>query len=177
MRKIKNMKEFLEFTVDLDTFIQDLTTRLEANETKVQTLLAQTNKTYTNFVKPLQMMDEYLEQFFTPLSHLNSVNNTDETQKVYSDSLPIITEYSTKLSQNLEIYKVYKEIEANEKDSLNYTQNRVVELNIEHFEHSGAHLDDKTKARLQEINIRKSELSNNFSQNLLDATNAYEYIM
>lgn len=171
------MKEFLEFTVGLDTFIEELQKKLTANEIKVQELLSQTRKTYLNFVKPLEMMDEYLEQFFTPLSHLNSVSNTDETQKVYSDSLPIITEYSTKLSQNLDIYKVYKEIQANENTSLNFTQNRVLELNIEHFEHSGAHLNDTAKTRLQEINIRKSELSNNFSQNLLDATNAYEYII
>ena len=171
------MKEFLEFTIDLDTFIDTLQKKLSANEKKVQELLAQTDKTYVNFVKPLQMMDEYLGQFFTPLSHVNSVSNTDKTQKVYSDALPIITEYSTKLSQNLEIYTVYKEIEAKEKNTLNFAQNRVIELNIEHFEHSGAHLDDTTKERLQEINIRKSELSNNFSQNLLDATNAYEYII
>ena len=171
------MKEFLEFKVNLDTFISDLQTRLNANEAQVEALLKQENKSYASFVKPLQMMDEALEHFFTPLSHLNSVSNTEATQKVYSDSLPIITEYSTKLSQNLEIYKAYKEIDAKESDTLNYAQNRVIELNIEHFEHSGAHLDDATKARLQEINIRKSELSNNFSQNLLDATNAYEYII
>jgi len=171
------MNEFIEFKVELDTFIEELEKRLEKNEAKVTELLAQKYKTYANFVKPLQMMDEYLEQFFTPLSHLNSVSNTNETQKVYSDSLPIITEYSTKLSQNIEIYKVYKEIDTNERDTLNFTQNRVIELNIEHFEHSGAHLDDTIKERLQEINIRKSELSNNFSQNLLDATNAYEYII
>ena len=171
------MKEFLEFKVNLDTFVEDLQTRLQTNEKKVDTLLAQEEKTYANFVKPLQMMDEYLGHFFTPLSHINSVSNTNETQKVYSDSLPIITEYSTKISQNLDIYKAYKEIEAKEKEHLNFAQNRVLELNIQHFELSGAHLDDATKARLQEINIKKSELSNKFSQNLLDATNAYEYII
>jgi oligopeptidase A len=79
------------------------------------------------------------------------------------------------LSQNIEIYNAYKEIMKNEKESLNYEQKRVLELNILHFELSGAHLDDKTKQRLQEINIKISELSNNFSQNLLDATNKYEY--
>ena len=171
------MPQFLEFKIDLDTFITELKDRLETNNEKVQTLLAQKHKTYANFVKPMQMMDEYLEQFFTPLSHLNSVNNTEKTQEVYSESLPIITEYSTQLSQNIEIYKVYKEIDKNEKDFLNYEQNRVIELNIQHFELSGAHLDEKTKKRLQEINIKKSELSNNFSQNLLDATNEYEYII
>ncbi len=171
------MNEFIEFKIDLDTFITNLKKRLSANETKVSKLLSQEKKTYANFVKSLQMMDEYLEQFFTPLSHINAVSNTDETQKVYSDSLPIITEYSTKLSQNIDIYKAYKEIETNERETLNYAQKRVIKLNIEHFEHSGAHLDDATKSRLQEINIKKSKLSNNFSQNLLDDTNAYEYII
>jgi len=77
----------------------------------------------------------------------------------------------------LDIYKAYKEIFSTQKEKLNFAQKRVLELNIEHFEHSGAHLDDLTKARLQEINIQKSELSNQFSQNLLDATNEYEYII
>jgi oligopeptidase A len=171
------MSKFLEFKVDLDTFIKDLNDRLEINNKKIAQLLKQEDKTYANFVKPLQMIDELLEQFFTPLSHLNSVNNSDKTQDIYAQSLPIITEYSTKLSQNIDIYNAYKEIQTNQKESLNYEQNRVVELNILHFELSGAHLDDKTKERLQEINIKKSELSNNFSQNLLDATNDYEYII
>jgi len=171
------MSKFLEFKVDLDNFVTDLSTRLKENNTKVEELLKTPNKTYANFVKPLQMMDEYLDQFFTPLSHLNAVNNSEKTQEVYKDSIPIITEYSTKLSQNIEIYKAYKEIFQKEKESLNYEQNRVLELNIEHFELSGAHLDDVTKARLQEINIRMSELSNNFSQNVLDATNEYKYII
>ncbi|MCK4974188.1 MAG: M3 family peptidase, partial [Sulfurimonas sp.] len=171
------MSKFLEFRVDLDSFIQELNKRVENNNKKIKELLKTENKSFSNFVKPLQMMEEYLDQFFTPLSHLNSVNNTDKTQEIYAESLPIITEYSTKLSQNIDIYKAYKEIQTNEQSTLNYEQNRVLELNILHFELSGAHLDEETKARLQEINIKKSELSNNFSQNLLDATNAYEYII
>ncbi|MDA7817412.1 M3 family metallopeptidase [Sulfurimonas sp.] len=171
------MSEFLEFKIDLENFIDDLNTRLDNNNKQIKELLHVESKTYANFVKPMQEMDENLEHFFTPLSHLNAVKNSDKTQEVYAESLPIITEYSTKLSQNLEIYKVYKNIYEDEKEQLNYEQNRVLELNIQGFELSGAHLDDATKERLQEINIKKSELSNNFSQNLLDATNAYEYII
>jgi oligopeptidase A len=171
------MSKFLAFKCDLDNFIEKLNTIIEKNNSKVEELLKIENKTYANFVKPLQMMEEQLDHFFTPLSHLNAVNNSDKTQEVYTKSLPIITEYSTKLSQNLDIYNAYKEIQKNEKDSLNYQQNRVLELNIQNFELSGAHLDEKSKARLQEINIRKSELANEFSQNLLDATNAYKYII
>jgi oligopeptidase A len=171
------MSEFLKFKCDLDNFIQELQTILESNTNRVEELLQQTSKTYSSFVKPLQMMEEKLEHFFTPLSHLNAVNNSDETQEVYTQSLPIITEYSTKLSQNIEIYKAYKKIQINEKESLNYEQKRVLSLNIEHFELSGAHLDENVKKRLEEINIRKSELTNNFSQNLLNATNDYKYII
>ena len=171
------MSKFLKFECDLENFIDTLKSMLENNGAKVTSLLAQDTKSYSSFVKPMQMMEEKLEQFFTPLSHLNAVNNSEATQAVYTESLPIITEYSTKLSQNIEIYRVYKAILESEKESLNFEQLRVLKLNIEHFEQSGAHLDDTTKKRLEEINIRLSELSNNFSQNLLNATNDFEYII
>jgi len=171
------MSKFLPFKCDLDNFIKDLQTRIKTNNATVALLLKKEKKTYDNFVKPMEMMEESLDQFFTPLSHLNSVNNSDKTQDIYTKSLPIITEYATKLSQNIDIYNAYKLIYKTEKMLLNDEQKRVLELNIQHFELSGAHLDKKTKERLQEINIKLSELSNNFSQNLLDATNAYEKII
>ncbi|HIP15068.1 MAG TPA: M3 family peptidase [Sulfurimonas autotrophica] len=171
------MTNFLQFDCNLENFISKLTQQIDTNNKKIETLLQQKEKTYANFVKPLEMMEEYLEQFFTPLSHLNAVNNSEITQKVYTESLPIITEYSTQLSQNIAIYNAYKDILQNEETSLNSEQKRVLQLNILHFELSGAHLNEQTKQRLQEINLKKSELSNSFSQNLLDATNAYEYII
>ena len=171
------MQHFLEFKVELDSFITEMKERLKFNNKEIENLLNEKNKSYKNFVKPMQKLEEKLELFFTPLSHINAVNNSEQTQKVYADALPIITQYSTQISQNIEIYKSYKEIYKKEKNSLNYEQKRVLELNITNFELSGAHLDDKTKKRLQEINIKKSELSNNFSQNLLDATNNFEYII
>ncbi len=171
------MDRFLRFSCNLDTFLDDLKERIKNNEEKVEALLVQQEKNYANFIKPLEEMEEELELFFTPLAHLNSVNNSEKTQEIYAAALPIITEYSTKLSQNEALYKAYKEIEQNEKEKLSQEQKRVLELNIRGFELSGAHLDPKTKERLAEINLRKSELSNNFTQNLLDATNAYEKII
>ena len=172
-----NMPQFLKFECHLDTFVNDLQQKLHANEEKITQLLSIKEKTYANFVKPLEMMEEYVEHFFTPLSHLNAVNNSEKTKEVYMQSLPIITEYSTKLSQNLAIYSAYKTIFANEREHLSLEQQRVLELNIQNFELSGAHLEETTKARLQAINIKLSELSNDFSQNLLNATNAFEYII
>ena len=171
------MSQFIQFKVNLDTFINDLQKIIKANNEQVDMLLKIKEKNFTNFVKPMQLLDEELELFFTPLSHVNSVNNSEKTQKVYAESLPIITKYSTGLSQNIEIYNIYKEIQQRESNELNYAQNRVLELNIQGFELSGAHLSFEVKKQLADINLKKSDLSNNFSQNLLDSTNAYEKII
>lgn len=168
---------FLDFNVNLDTAIDELNALLEKNKKELNNLLSITEKTYENFVKPFEMIDERLSWFFTPLSHLNSVNNSEETQKVYADALPILTEYGTEISQNEEIYKVFKAIKDSKGSSLNQEQNQVLDHNIRDFELSGAHLSQDKKDRLKEINLRKSTLTNDFSQNLLDATNAYELII
>ena len=169
------MAEFIPFTCNLESFEGELKKLLEQNTKAVEQLLAQENKTYQNFVRPLMELDYRLELFFSPLAHLNSVANSKETQEVYTKALPLITEYSTNMSQNLKIYEAYKEI--SKQEALSSEQKRVLTLAIQSFELSGAHLDEKTKKRLAEINLEKSELTNNFSQNLLDATNAYEKII
>jgi len=168
---------FLPFKINLDTFNSELTAKLDHNRKTLIQLLDIKEKTYQNFVKPFEMMDERLDQFFTPLSHLNSVNNSETTQKVYAEALPPLTEYGTEVGQNLAIYEAFKIIKEREYSTLNQEQKRVVDLNIQGFELSGAHLDLGPKERLKAINLRKSELTNDFSQNLLDATNAYELII
>lgn len=168
-------KNFLDFSINLDNFIENLIKITHENNKKVKDLLAIENKTFANFIKPFEMMDERLDKFFTPLSHINSVKNSEQTQEIYAQSLPILTEYSTKIAQNLEIYKAIKSIYENE--TLNDEQKRVAQLNIQNFELSGAHLDDATKEELQAIQLEKNQLSNEFSQNLLNATNEFELVV
>ncbi|WP_331774514.1 M3 family metallopeptidase [Sulfurospirillum sp. 1612] len=171
------MNKFLKFEVDFDHFIEKLQEKINQNNQTIEKLLKIEHKTYDNFVRPLEILEEKMDEFFTPMSHLNSVKNSETTQKVYSQSLPIITEYATKLSQNLDIYNAFKSIEASEKAQLNQEQLRVLELNIQSFELSGANLDEKKKKRLEAINLRMSELANDFSQNLINAVNDYELIL
>ena len=64
-----------------------------------------------------------------------------------------------------------------ENETLSDEQKRVCQLNIQNFELSGAHLDDTTKERLQTIHLQINEISNDFSQNLLNATNEFELIV
>lgn len=171
------MNPFADFKLNLETFIADLNTLIEINHKTIADLLAISDKTYANFVRPFDLMEEDLELLFTPLSHINAIKNSEESQKVYADALPILTDYSTFVGQNLTIYEAFKAIKSREYDHLNTEQRRILDLNILHFELAGAHLDEASKERLAEINLRKSTLTNDFSQNVLDATNAYEKII
>lgn len=171
------MQPFAEFKLNLETFISDLNTLIEINHKTITDLLAIPDKTYANFVRPFDLMEEDLELLFTPLSHINAIKNSDESQRIYADALPILTDYSTFVGQNLDIYEAFKNVKAREYNSLNTEQRRILDLNILHFELAGAHLDETSKERLAQINLRKSTLTNDFSQNVLDATNAYEKII
>lgn len=171
------MHPFADFKLNVETFISDLNILIEINRKTISTLLAIPEKTYANFVRPFDLMEEALELLFTPLSHINAVKNSEISQKVYADALPILTDYSTFIGQNLDIYEAFKAVKANEYDHLNLEQRRILDLNILHFELAGAHLDESSKQRLAEINLRKSVLTNDFSQNVLNATNAYEKII
>ena len=167
---------FKTFNTNLQEIETNVQTLIDKNYVAIEALLEK-EPTYANFVKPFEKMEDALELEFTQISNLNSVNNSEESQERYAALLPIITEYGTKISQDERLYDVYKKIKSTYHDSLTKEQNKVLDDSILGFKLSGSDLDDEKKARLAEISLALSELSNNFSQNVLDATNAYELII
>lgn len=129
---------------------------------------------YESVIRPLNDSMEELQEEFTVLSHLNSVKNSEETQEHYTEILPEITEFYTALGQNEELFKLYSEIYEKEKSRLDRPKNKVLEDAILQFKLGGVGLPEDKKNRLQEIQLRLSDLSNQFSQNLLDSTNSFE---
>ena len=150
---------------------------IEQNKEELKELLVIKDKTYQNFVVPYQLMSERLEVFCTPIFHIDSVKNSDETQDVYSQCLPLISLYETQLSQNENTYRAIKDIQYNEKSSLSVEQLKVLENEIRDFKLGGCELDNEKKHRLKDINLQLSKISKDFSQNLLDATNDWEMII
>ncbi|WP_300360902.1 M3 family metallopeptidase [Hydrogenimonas sp.] len=159
-------------TPDYERFADELKRLLEENEAAIGELLKSPEKSYGNFVRPYMETFEKVDLFFTPLSHLNSVENSEKTQKAYEASLPLLSHYHTRLSQNRELFEVFSQITGEDT-----AQKEVVRLELRDFRLSGVDLPEKEKKRLEEIDLKLSELSNRFSQNLLDATNAYELIV
>ncbi|PHS37443.1 MAG: peptidase M3 [Sulfurovum sp.] len=164
---------FQNFQVDnLENFPKALDTLLNEQRTMINEITHSEEYSYEKVLKPLQDLDEELGLFFTPLSHLNSVMNSDETQKAYEESLPLLSKFASEMAQNEALFKKIEEITAKTEEA-----KTVVEHEVRDFVLSGVKLPEEKKKRMEEISLKLSELSNNFSQNLLDATNAYELIM
>ncbi|MDK2080011.1 M3 family metallopeptidase [Aliarcobacter butzleri] len=169
---------FKDFNLDnLENSKEILEKLLDEKRVLINELLNIENKTYKNFVLPFQEIGESINEFLTPIFHIDSVKNSEITTKVYEECLPIISKYETEISQNENIYLSLKDIQFNEKYMLNDIQNKVLENEIRDFELSGCNLENNKKKRLEEINLKLSELSHKFSQNLLNATNAFEMII
>ncbi|MDN5094189.1 M3 family metallopeptidase [Aliarcobacter butzleri] len=169
---------FKDFNLDnLENSKEILEKLLDEKRVLINELLNIENKTYKNFVLPFQEIGESINEFLTPIFHIDSVKNSEITTKVYEECLPIISKYETEISQNENIYLSLKDIQFNEKNTLNDIQNKVLENEIRDFELSGCNLENNKKKRLEEINLKLSELSHKFSQNLLNATNAFEMII
>ena len=164
---------FQEFKVDhLNQFPQNLENLLNQQREIINDITYSDETSYEKVLKPLQDLDEALNCFFTPLSHLNAVMNSEETQKAYEASIPLLSKFSSEMAQNVDLFHKIERIQTDDPQS-----NTVVSNEIRDFVLSGVNLPEKEKKRMEEISLALSELSNQFSQNLLDATNAFELII
>ncbi len=168
-------KEFISDNLEQSKCL--LEEKLSASKDIIIQLLKIQNKSYENFVKPYQEVGESLNEFITPIFHIDSVKNSEITNKVQEECLPLISIYETELGQNDDIYRALIDIQFKGKTSLNSIQNKVLENEIRDFKLSGSHLNNNKKEELKKINLSLSELSHKFSQNILNATNAYEMII
>lgn len=108
------------------------------------------------------------------LSHLNAVKNNAETRDVYQALLPGLSEYYTQLGQHTALYQTYQHIhDAPIFNELPAAQQSAIKLALRDFKLSGVALEGEAKKRFAEISARLSQLSSDFSNHVLDATQAY----
>ncbi len=150
-------------------------TLLQQNREKLQKLLSATAEyTWDNLIQPLEEMDDRLERIWSPVSHMNSVVNSDELRAAYNACLPKLSEYATELGQNEQLYRAYKAItDADKHAKLDAAQRKIIENALRDFHLSGVDLPTEKKQRYKEIQQRLSSLTTRFEENLLDATHAW----
>ena len=138
--------------------------------------LPQASATWDDFVGPLEDANERLSRAWGMVGHLNAVMNSPELREAYNASLPKITQYYTELGQHEGLFGKFRALKASAAfESLTRAQRKIVENELRDFRLGGAGLPPRQKARFMAIRERLSELSSRFSDNLLDATNAYAH--
>ena len=132
--------------------------------------------TWDDFVQPLEDANERLYRAWGQVSHMNAVMNSPALREVYNANLPKLSQYGTELSQHEGLYRKYKALRAGAAfGALSAARQRVVDNRLRDFRLGGAELDDVAKARFKAVAERLSELSSKFSDNVLDATNAFAH--
>lgn len=167
LNKLPNFKQ-----IEPTQIVQQLDHILQQNRTEIAALLKQPKFTWDNLVAPLETIDDRLSQFWSPISHLNSVMNSDELRVAYNDCLPKLSDYSTEIGQNYDLYLAFQQVADT---ALNSTQKKVVSNALRDFKLSGVALEGEAKQRYQEIQQQLSSLTTKFEENVLDATNAWHY--
>lgn len=129
-------------------------------------------------VTPLDDASEPLWRAWSVVGHLNSVVNTPELRDVYNAMLSKITEFSTWVGLHVGLYTQYQRLHQSP-DFKNWSpaRKRVVELALRDFKLSGVELQGEARTRYAEVSEQQSQVSQKFSENVLDATDAWSLVI
>ncbi|SHI21448.1 oligopeptidase A [Ferrimonas marina] len=143
-------------------------------DTVTQTLAAGGPFDWDSLIAPIDEAEDKLSRIWSPVSHMNSVVSTDELRAAHDACLPLLSEYSTWLGQHKGLYQAYKALAQGEGyGEQSPAQQKVIDNALRDFELSGIGLPEQEQQRYGEIVKRLSELSSQYSNQLLDATNAW----
>jgi len=148
---------------------------LDENRQQIKQLLADIQAPdWNSLIEPIEALGDRLNQTWSPVSHMNSVVNSDELREAYNACLPLLSEYGTEMGQSPELYQAYQTIANSDKFSqLNQAQQKSIENALRDFRLAGVALAEDKKQRYGDIKKRLSELTSKFSENVLDATQGW----
>lgn len=137
-----------------------------------------TPATWNDFAGALSAGLEPFGRAWGIVGHLHSVNDIPVWRDAYNEMLPEVSRFYTELGQNLKLFEKYKALRTSpEYQTLNTEQKKVIDNEVRDFRLSGADLPENQKPRFQEIMEELSQLSTKFSENVLDATNAFSEVV
>ena len=158
--------------IDIANFPDTLRTMLAKNQQQINNLLNNhTVFTWENLMNPLDDMEDELERFWSPLSHLHAVINSPALRKCYKACLPLLSAYEAAIGQNQALYSAIKSLDLH---ALNDIQQKIIDDALRDLTLSGVALSAQDKQRFETISARLSELSNQFETNILDSVHDYQ---
>ena len=152
--------------------IAQLLTELESELTNLEKNVV---PTWAGLVEPLTLIEERLSWSWGIVTHLMGVNNSPELREAYEAVQPQVVQFYNRLSQSQPIYEAFKNLQIGKDwSNLDLAQKRIVETNLREAELSGVGLRGEKKEKFNTIQLELAELTTKFSNNLLDATKAFE---
>jgi oligopeptidase A len=148
---------------------------LERSRAKIDQLASVQRPTFANVVEPLEELQHRVSKVWSPVSHLNAVQNSDALRTSYNACLPLLSAYQTDLSQSEPLYLAYKTIAEQESDALGPVQRQVIEHALRDFRLAGVGLPPQRKERFKNVMLELTQLQAKFEENVLDATNGWNY--
>ncbi len=129
---------------------------------------------WNGLVLALDELNARLGRAWSPVSHLNAVCNNAELRAAYEACLPKLSEYSTELGQNRVLFEAYQALAASpEAAGFEVAQQTILEHALRDFRLSGIDLPEAEQQRYGAVQMKLSELGSKFSNQLLDATQAW----
>jgi len=151
--------------------LSEMTKHIDELESKVQ-------PDWESLIVPLETLSVYSERVLRPVIHLLGVQNSSELREAYQTIQAEIVAIQLRIEQSKPVYNCLKTLkESGEWMKLDNAQQRVVELLLQKCEHAGVGLEGAENVRFNEIMTELAKLNNDFSNNVLDATKAFELII
>jgi oligopeptidase A len=150
----------------------------QADEALARAVDPGTPPTWDEFVLPLQAATERLGRAWGMVRHLNSVMDSPALREVFNQNLPRVTEFWTRLGQTEGLFSKYKALRASDAFArLDAERARVIENELRDFRLSGAELKSPARERFAAIQEELAAVQQRFSENVLDATTAFELVV
>ncbi len=161
--------------VDPVKIISQLQNLLDENRQALKELLAQPHPfTWQNCLHPLEDLDNRLQRFWSPISHLNAVVNSPALREAYNAGLPLLTDYQTEIGHNQALFEAVKQIATSaEYANFDDAQKMVIKHLLRDFKLAGIALPPKDKHYFADLSKEISQLSTRFEENVLDATDGW----
>ena len=151
------------------TIVSALDVLLTKNQSELTQLLVEVIPLDWSFIQKLDDLDDRIQHFWSPINHLYAVKQTPELRYAYNECLPKLSRYHSELSQNHTIYQAVKNL-ANSDYQFNYAQEKCLHNALRDFHLGGVDLSQDKKKRYEDIQTQLLQLSNQFEENVLDAT-------
>ena len=127
--------------------------------------------TFMNTILALEESERTLDRVGRVFFALTNADKTDEIAAIEKEVTPMITELENEISFNKDLFERVRQVYEREYESLQGEDKKLLEETYKSFVRRGALLPDDKMERMKEINLRISDLQQQWGDDLPAATN------